>query len=402
MAKRILFLCYWSLNDGLTKATVFPRLRVLQHLSDVVEVVLITVEREPFAGKVALPAELNKVVHQPLISKQYGINILTKISDFIHFPKKLMQLVEQYNISVILAHGAPAGALAYKVWQKTQTPFYVSSFEPHADYMLETGVWNRWGLKYLFQKRWEELQKKWAAGLMPVAENYKTRLVQEGVAPEKVSTVPCSVDFRSMEFSRTQRDKIRKQLGWQHALIGIYVGKYGGLYYQEEAFRMYKKCFELIADFRLIILSPQENGEITQLLQQQHIDLAKVVVTSVPHHEVPAYLSAADFAFATYKANPAAKYLSPIKIGEYWASGLPVLLTEGVGDDSDIIKAEGGGALFNVQVEGSVEQAIGKIQVILKDPQHREQIPELAKKYRSPERIKEAYEYIFARLEGES
>ncbi|HEY4651975.1 MAG TPA: hypothetical protein VIG72_11210, partial [Pontibacter sp.] len=103
--------------------------------------------------------------------------------------------------------------------------------------------------------------------------------------------------------------------------------------------------------------------------------------------------------FATIKPYPSARYCSPVKIGEYWASGLPVLLTEGVGDDSDIIKNEGGGALFNLQEPESVKRAIWQIQAILQDPTHRQEIPKLAIKYRSPDKIREAYEYFFNQLQ---
>jgi hypothetical protein len=59
------------------------------------------------------------------------------------------------------------------------------------------------------------------------------------------------------------------------------------------------------------------------------------------------YLSAADFAFATIKSTPIRLYCCPVKNGEYWASGLPILLEDGIGDDSDIIKSEGGGIILN-------------------------------------------------------
>nr|WP_255710117.1 glycosyltransferase [Pontibacter harenae] len=170
---------------------------------------------------------------------------------------------------------------------------------------------------------------------------------------------------------------------------------------EDETFRIYKKCFALIPDFKLIILSPNSKEYIQKKLLQHSIEQSKVYVAAVPHHEVPAYLSAADFAFATYKPGPSKKYLSPVKIGEYWANGLPVLLTEGVGDDSDIIKNEGGGAVFNLTEEGSLEKALDKIQQILKDTNHRQEIPNLARKYRSPDKIKEAYEYFFGRGQEE-
>ncbi|WP_187270105.1 glycosyltransferase [Pontibacter qinzhouensis] len=380
--------------DGLTQATVLPCLQELQKLSFINSILFITIERE--GHKLALEDNMlpDSVEHVPIYSKNYSISILNKIFDFILFPKLLVHLSRQYKITLIIAHGAPAGALAYKVWKQTKIPFYVSLFEPHAAYMLESGVWSRSGLKYRFQSYWEKKQKQYATGLLPVSEQYRQLLEKEGVPPEKLRTIACTTNLDHFQFLASHRYAFREKLEWQQEVIGVYVGKFGGLYYQNEAFAIYKICFEIIPGFRLLILSPQDHVEINKDLLRHQLDVRKVKVMSVQHNEVAAYLSAADFAFATYKPGPSKKYLSPVKIGEYWASGLPVLLTEGVGDDSDIIKNEGGGALFNLKEEGSVEKAILKIQEIIKQPGHREQIRGLAIKYRSPDQIREAYEYF--------
>ncbi|MCC9138099.1 glycosyltransferase [Pontibacter silvestris] len=345
---------------------------------------------------------LNNVSWVPLtkIEGSIGTTTLFQILNVWQLPFTLKRIIISNEVTCVLAHGAPAGALAYKVWKKTKVPFYVSSFEPHADYMAETNTWRKSGLKYIFQKYWEQQQKKYAAGLMPVTQSYKQQLLTEGVLSDKIFTVPVGVEAGVFVFSNAQREQLRAQLKINsNDIVGVYVGKYGGLYLEDEAFEIYRKCFKMYPNFRLIILSPQGKEHVQKKLVRHKIDLARVFVASVSHHEVPAYLSAADFAFATIKSYPSARYCSPVKIGEYWANGLPVLLTEGVGDDNDIIKKEGGGALFNLREEGSVERALEKIQQILKDPAHRQEIPKLAQKYRSPDSIREAYEYFFGKEE---
>lgn len=396
---RILFISYWPLSDVLTQAAVLPNLSLLKQTSSISEVLLVTIERETNPQSKLLADEFSFVKHIPIHSRNYSISLLNKANDFIVFPKQLLQVVKQQKVDMVLAHGAMAGALAFKVWQSINVPFYVSLFEPHADYMLDSGVWSKFSLKYNLQKRWEKMQKKHALGLMPVANNYKQTLLAEGVAAEKIRVVPCVTDNLAFAFDPEKRAGIRKQLKWESATIGIYAGKYGGLYYDEEAFKIYRRCFELMPDFRLLILSPQPREEIQQQLQKYKIDSGKVHIASVPHKQVPDYLSAADFAFATYKPGPSKKYLSPVKIGEYWANGLPVLLTEGVGDETDIIKKEGGGALIDLKKADSLEQAIQQIQTILQDPTHRQEIPELALKYRSVEMLREAYDYFFNQLQ---
>jgi hypothetical protein len=78
--------------------------------------------------------------------------LLGKILDFIKIPNKLKQYCTDYQIDKIIARGSPAGALAYLTWKKIKVPFIVESFEPHADYMLESGVWRKRDLRYVYQK----------------------------------------------------------------------------------------------------------------------------------------------------------------------------------------------------------------------------------------------------------
>jgi glycosyltransferase involved in cell wall biosynthesis len=395
---RIVFIGYWSISDGLTSATIFPWLKTMQMSDEVEQVIFCTIERDKkLVKQFELPKELAKVLHHPLYPLNTKLSLVTKISDFIQFPKAITALVQNFKATVLFAHGAPAGALAYKVWKKINIPFYVSLFEPHAAYMLESGTWSKLGMKYNFQKYWEKQQIKYANGIMPVARGYTDLLLYQGALQDKLRTVPCSVEFEEFQFDSKSRKKIRTELSWINNTVGIYVGKYGDLYYDDEAFQIYKQCFDQIPDFKLIILSPQPSGKIFQKLYEHNIDVSNVWVGAISHQEVPKYLSAADFAFATYKHSSSKRYLSPVKVGEYWANGLPVLLTEGIGDDSDIIKKEGGGALFSLTVADSVERALVQMVSILQDPMHRQEIPALARKYRSPERIKEAYEYFFGK-----
>lgn len=382
----LLYIGYWSFHDGLTQSTILPHLKILSELPKVKKVVFTTIERD--RNNPPFTLNIPKVIHCPLQSKNLPINLLNKFFDFLYFPHLVLKLLQDYSIDKIICRGAPAGALGYLVWKKTGIPYYVESFEPHADYMLESGVWKHSDPRYLMQKRWERLQKKTASGLMPVAENYKTQLLNEGIDGEKVITVPCSVNSEKFIFDRDSRTQIRKEIGIHpRDIVGIYLGKFGGIYYDREAFTLFKEAFSSFKTFFLIILSPDEKAGIISRLYSAGIN-NRFYVAKVNHNEVPQWLSAADFAFAPIKPAKSRKYCSPIKTGEYWANGLPVLMPDGIGDDSEIIKKEGGGAILRWD---DLSASFREIENIIAKPGHREQIPNLAKKYRNPTAAEEAY-----------
>ena len=397
---RILFLSYWGLNDGLTTSTVFPHLRLLQERPDVEAIRLVTIERgaEAQAELTFAPDfEHDKISFEPLRSRPAGNVLLTKIEDFTRFPAELIRQAAGFRPDFLLARGSPSGALAYLVWQKTKLPFYVESFEPHADYMLESGVWRRYDPRYLFQRHWEKKQKQLALGLMPVAENYRQQLVREGVPAGRIVTVPCAVDAGAFAFAAGARAQVRQRLGWPAgAVVGVYVGKFGSIYYDEEAFALFKVAADYFGpDFRLLILTPDPLPDVQAKAAAAGLAAGQVFATKAAHAEVPDYLSAADFAFATIKPAPCRLFCSAIKIGEYWASGLPVLLPEGIGDDSDIIEQEGGGAVFSLARPASVPAALARVAQQMAQPDYRQQVRRLAEKHRSIARSRQAYVHFF-------
>jgi glycosyltransferase involved in cell wall biosynthesis len=392
---KILFIGFWGLSDPLTLATTFPNLQLLSELSHVKLIRLATVERDKVPTAIyPLPFATDKVTHQSLVSRQRGSLIGTKIEEFIRFPRELSNTVSELGIDIIIGRGAMAGALAYLTSKRTGKPFYVESFEPHAEYMLDSGVWGRYDPRYIFQHFWEKKEKKYASGLMPVAENYRRQLIAEDIPAEKIITVPCSVNLTTFSFDASARSQIRHALTWSdEAIVGAYVGKFGGIYYDEEAFTIFRQAADFFgANFRLLLLTPQPVADVQAKLRAVCFNPEHAVIKLVPFSEVPAYLSAADFAFGLHLPTP---YVSPVKVGEYWATGLPVLMADGVGDDSAIIKAEAGGSIFNLEYPGSVQTALADISQQISHQGYRESIRQLAVRHRSLDLSRQAYQYFF-------
>ena len=401
---RILFIGYWGFSDALTVSTIFPNLELLQQLAYVEHIVLATIERQaeavPAVFEVPFPAP--KLSFRPLHSRPGQSLLLTKADDFWRFPQELAALMAAERLDTIIGHGAPGAALAYLVARRTSHPFYATMYEPHADYMRDAGVWRPFDPRYLVQRLLEKQVKRHAAGLIPAADAYNAQLRWEGVPAARLRTGPCMVRLATFRFDAAARLRIRQRLGFSaQAPVGVYLGKFGGLYYDQEAFDVFQEAAAQFGpEFCLLILTPDAAAQVQARLRAVGIPAARSYVAQVKHHEVPDFLSAADFAFATVKFAPSNRYRSLVKVAEYWACGLPVLLTEGVGDESEIIAQGQGGAIFNLARPASVGEGLQRIRAQLQLPDCRERTRQLAEHYRAPRRNRLAFEQLLGPAAG--
>ncbi|HOX82457.1 MAG TPA: glycosyltransferase [Chryseolinea sp.] len=388
----LLYLGYWSSADILTQSVIIPRLTILSEFSEIETILFCSIER---AGDNPIDIEINKVRHIKF-SSQPGKNVLAaKFYDFTHLPSFLLKEVEANNVTGILCNSPLAGAIGYLLWRKTSIPFVVECFEPHAAYMLESGVWSRYDPRYVILRFFEWRQKVMARALLTVSTHYTSKLIEDGVDKEKILTMPNGISLERFQFNNERRNQIRRTLGITSEMItGIYVGKFGDIYYHQEAFSLFAAAFRFFSErFFLIILSSHDHNDIEENLIRINIPMDRVFLTRVPNDIVPHYLSAADFAFSTIKPAPCRLYCCPIKDGEYWANGLPVLLENGIGDDSDIIKNEGGGFLLDMK---NPDNSFTKIQNLMRTnrPETAIQIQSIAFKHRRLGLIRDVYTKI--------
>ncbi|NME68163.1 glycosyltransferase [Flammeovirga aprica] len=382
---KVLYLGYWGANEGLSVATIYPHLSILASFDSVQKIFYFSMERD---GDIdSLKFDTLKIQHIPFFT---GHGLKDKLKDFTAFPKLLIDFIKKENVDKIIARGAPAGAIAWMVWKKNKIPFVVESFEPHADYMLESGVWSKYDPRYLMEKYWEEKQKIYAQNIITVSNNYKNQLISEGVKSDILEVGPCCVDTQKFQFIHEQRECIRKDLGIpENAIVGIYVGKIGGIYYSSEAVNLFKDFINLSSLHHLIILTPQ-----LEEFEGQFSSENNVFIRSVPHSEVPNYLSASDFAFSLHRPSPSKIGLSPIKNGEYWANGLPILISEGIGDDSNLIKENNIGVIWDSKNNHKALNEIVEIVDKVKRSEKTNTIVELAKNNRKFSIVEKVYKSI--------
>lgn len=394
---KVLYVCYWSLSDPLTISSVMPTLPALKKHLGAERLTLVTIERGDAAyAKYRIPYDF--VDHIALEPTRWGGALFAKAHELLLMPRQIKRICLEQGIDLIFARCSLAGTIAYKVHKSTGIPFVVESFEPHSEYMANCDSWTRGGLKFRYARKYEKLQMRTARKLITVTQNYRNHLVKtEGVEEGRIAVIPCVTDLESTRFDPVLRQTLRESLGLGQETAGIYVGKFGDLYYDDEAFTILQDAFAFFEDFHLILLTPTKAERIRERLRARNIPVDRVHIASAPRSEVPAYLSAADFAYSFVRPHAASLFQCPIKHGEYWACGLPFITPYGIGDDCRVIENEGGGANLDHGLT-NIRSCHETIATMIAEPDYRDSVRRLAVKYKSAAIIDTVFSRAFVAL----
>lgn len=390
---RILFITQWQFEDALVQTYTLPYVRIIQKINSCYPYVV----------------TINKGRSSLTIKKKAGI-----ISIEIPSGKRFLflgwllpifslhKIIRKKKINTIHPWCTPAGAVGaiLKILNRAVT-LNIDSFEPHAESMVENKTWKKSGLKYRALFYFERIEARisnylifGAPGMEKyIKEKYKTTVTNYFVKPACVD-----LEAFSNKFSKnTERITNYKLEG---KIVCVYAGKFGGIYLEDETFEFIKYCEKYWGEdkFRFLLLSNASDDYIKKMKEKFGIASSGIIKLFVPHNKVPVYLGLADFAISPYKPVPSKRYCAPIKNGEYWAMGLPVVITPNISADSEIIKESGAGAILESLDEKGYSAAVRQIDSILKGKSRDEiynQIRPLAEKYRNFSIAEKIYQKIY-------
>jgi glycosyltransferase involved in cell wall biosynthesis len=171
----------------------------------------------------------------------------------------------------------------------------------------------------------------------------------------------------------------------------------GGIYLKEEVFNFINACYKYWGDkFRFLMLTNATEEEIAGEMKRAQIPGNIIIRRFVFHNEVPMYLSLGDFAINPVKPVPTKKYCTSIKDGEYWAMGLPVVISPGISDDSSIIENENIGVVMNFNDEQQFSGTIRKLEELLSQKESLKlKIRKVGEKHRSFSIAEKIYSTIY-------
>jgi glycosyltransferase involved in cell wall biosynthesis len=405
MTKKTLVLTYWGYKESLISNFTIPYLKALHEINPDMPMHLFTLNKKHQVLSEEEIAVANKdlaAFNTQLLCfnfKQFGIKAMLNMFFLV---LKLLYFIRKEKITHLHCFCTPGGSIGYLLQiMNPKIVFTIDSYEPHAEAMVESGSWKAGGLAHKLLFFLEKRQTKAADYIISLTEGMRHYAKDKyGVSIDQFYVKPSCIDVSKFDNPAfIKHPKFVEKLKIENKIVGLYAGKFGGLYLEDETFDLIRTAFQYWgSEFHMIILGNTSIEYLTQKCKAYAIPMNQITTAFVSEEELPYYLGLADFALTPVKPIPSKRYCSPIKNGEYWVLGLPVLITPNISDDSDLIQKENIGYIVDPAMPISYQESIKWLDYFLKNPAIKEEkrrIRQFGIDQRSMERAKTIYRQIY-------
>jgi glycosyltransferase involved in cell wall biosynthesis len=179
----------------------------------------------------------------------------------------------------------------------------------------------------------------WALGradaILCVSERLRRRSLRWRPATGPIFVVPCCYDPAILGEDEAAVGTLRRELGLdpERDFVLVYSGSLSAWNRPEAIRDVYRAFREACPGARLLLLT----GDLTRA-RTIFAEEAGVIIRAVPHEAIQNYLALGDLGLLLRAPHPVNRVACPVKFAEYLVSGLPVLVSRGVGDCPDIVR----------------------------------------------------------------
>ena len=115
--------------------------------------------------------------------------------------------------------------------------------------------------------------------------------------------------------------------------------------------QLFAAAYRMNPNLFFLLLAPEsDHGKAREWMDRHELPQAAVLLRELPQAAVGAALQQADVGLLLRRADAVNRVSSPTKFGEYLAAGLPVIMTGGIGDYSQLAAESGTGLVLAAEI----------------------------------------------------
>jgi len=253
-----------------------------------------------------------------------------------------LHLIVSHKVKIVHVRGITPGSIVLILAKFLDIKILFDMRGLLAEEIAAGGGWKEGGAAFRLVKKAEKGLLKRADAVSVLTHkhlefNRRLDIFKDREVPMDV--IPCCVDLEKFNYDAAMASAFRKKLAISEgAFILMYQGKIGSFYFMDEMVDFFKS---MLAAKKESVFSIITNDPIEPVMMRSSgIGIAKeniIPVHGIGFESMPNYIEIADTGI--FFINPRNKLgSSPIKMGEFLASGVPVIINPGVGDTEEIVR----------------------------------------------------------------
>lgn len=344
-----LYICPWSLQDPLCQSQSLPYLRALA--AEGYTFALITFENPDFA----VAENQLEIVRESLIQQgiywyptvyHQGLSILAKAYDNFYGVILGLRVCYRHRPRIVHSRSSLTAAMAATLAKMLRLKFLYDADSMLSEEYVDINHWSRQSLGFKAMASAEKFARQTADQIIVLTDTLKNDLQNEYLVKTAIEVIPCCINTEKFYFDAKARERRRDELKIEEEKLFVYVGKIGSWYLVEEIFDFFREARQKIESCKLLIVTPDSSEKFAHIAQAANVSAESYFVVKATHDQVNDYLSASDVGLAFIKQLKSKRGSSPIKVAEYLSAGLPVVMTDGIGDCSTLIEENKVGAIL--------------------------------------------------------
>jgi glycosyltransferase involved in cell wall biosynthesis len=364
---RVLYISYWGALEQLGQSLVVPAVKQLAQMG--ADLTLVTFEK---------PADLAREDEMKRVREMFsedGIEwiplkyhkdpkIPATVFDIAHGIARTLQKRLTKRFDIVQGRTFIGGLAALIVAPLIGAKFVYHNEGFYPDEQVDGGVWAVNSRPHLVAKRLENLMYSRADGIIALSHRAKAiieKLPEVARKQTPIIFVPSCVDLERFHLPETKAKFSSDEFKF------VYIGSVGNRYILDKIGSFMAAARKVHPNVSLQVYSKADVGLITRMLDDGGLEREAWKVEAVPYNEMPARLANFQAGLFFLTEGISEHGCSPTKIGEYWATGLPVVTTPNVSDTDEIIRRERVGVVVERQDEKSYLQAFKELREIVKD-----------------------------------
>jgi len=383
--KRALFVSYNAVTEPIVRSQVMPYISALS--SKGVEFTLLTFEKDATPAREAADALKKSGVEWRRLRFHSRPLFLAKPFDIAAGFFAVLGICLKKKIGIVHGRGVMAAVMTILPAKISGASFVFDMKSSLAEaYRLNGRLGKRsFGYRLL---SWLERACVRGSDEVVVETNVHKALLEKMLDNRKrrprITVLPCCVEVE--RFAAGQK--------WAPGSLRlVYLGSLSGWYMIPQMLDFFRAVKKRVKDAEFLFIADDKDGLVGRLAKEK--ELGDVTTRAVSYEDVPSHISAG-CAGVLFKWPNERLDSFPIKVGEYLAAGLPLVINAGMGDVEDLVRESGLGVIVRSCDEAGYARAAEDLEKVLRDiPGIRERCAATARRYLSLSSGIERYSDIY-------